>query len=104
MRKAVDQVLETGKPTWVISHYPFRPLGHASDDVIDATCDAYGISRVSGTRPACDACTMANMPRAPTSHETRSAPSPAAASASSAPPPSAFGWPPSSSSCSPKSP
>jgi len=31
MRDAVDQVLETGKPTYVISAFPFRPLGHASD-------------------------------------------------------------------------
>ncbi len=31
MRMAVDQVLETGKPTFVISRWPFRPGGHASD-------------------------------------------------------------------------
>merc|ERR1719440_1755320 len=31
MRNAVDQVLETGKPTYVISTFPFRPGGHASD-------------------------------------------------------------------------
>lgn len=31
MRQAVDQVLETGKPTYVISSFPFRPGGHASD-------------------------------------------------------------------------
>lgn len=31
MRKAVDQVLETGRPTYVISKFPFRPGGHASD-------------------------------------------------------------------------
>lgn len=31
MRQAVDQVLETGKPTYVISRFPFRPGGHASD-------------------------------------------------------------------------
>merc|ERR1719253_62983 len=32
MRKAVDQVLETGKPTYVLSSFPFRPGGHASDN------------------------------------------------------------------------
>lgn len=31
IRKAVDQVLETGRPTYVISSFPFRPGGHASD-------------------------------------------------------------------------
>merc|ERR1719491_681043 len=31
IRKAVDQVFETGKPSWVISRFPFRPGGHASD-------------------------------------------------------------------------
>lgn len=31
MRAAVDQVLETGRPTYVISRFPFRPGGHASD-------------------------------------------------------------------------
>ena len=31
VRKAVDQVLETGKPTYVIASFPFRPGGHASD-------------------------------------------------------------------------
>jgi hypothetical protein len=31
MRKAVDLVLETGKPTYCISRFPFRPGGHASD-------------------------------------------------------------------------
>lgn len=31
VRKAVDDALETGKPSYVITHYPFRPLGHASD-------------------------------------------------------------------------
>lgn len=31
MRKAIDQVLETGRPTYCISAFPFRPGGHASD-------------------------------------------------------------------------
>jgi hypothetical protein len=31
MRDAVDQVLATGKPTYCIASFPFRPLGHASD-------------------------------------------------------------------------
>jgi len=31
MRSAVDQVLETGKPTYCVSRFPFRPGGHASD-------------------------------------------------------------------------
>jgi pyruvate/2-oxoglutarate dehydrogenase complex dihydrolipoamide acyltransferase (E2) component len=31
MRNAVDQVLETGKPTYCVSRFPFRPGGHASD-------------------------------------------------------------------------
>ncbi|CAD7960440.1 unnamed protein product [Amoebophrya sp. A120] len=31
MKKACDQVLETGRPTYVISRWPFRPGGHASD-------------------------------------------------------------------------
>eukprot|EP00392_Amoebophrya_sp_AT5.2_P000465 g466.t1 len=31
MKKAADQVLETGRPTYVISRWPFRPGGHASD-------------------------------------------------------------------------
>jgi len=31
MRDAVDQVLATGRPTYCISSFPFRPLGHASD-------------------------------------------------------------------------
>jgi pyruvate/2-oxoglutarate dehydrogenase complex dihydrolipoamide acyltransferase (E2) component len=31
MRMAVDQVLETGRPTYVIARWPFRPGGHASD-------------------------------------------------------------------------
>lgn len=31
MRSAVDQVLDTGKPTYCISRFPFRPGGHASD-------------------------------------------------------------------------
>lgn len=31
MRDAVDQVLRTGRPTYVISHFPFRPGGHAND-------------------------------------------------------------------------
>ncbi|CAD7929159.1 unnamed protein product [Amoebophrya sp. A25] len=31
IRACVDDALEHGKPTWCISSYPFRPLGHASD-------------------------------------------------------------------------
>jgi len=31
MQQAVDQVLETGRPTYVISQFPFRPGGHAND-------------------------------------------------------------------------
>lgn len=31
VRGAVDATLETGKPTYAICSYPFRPLGHASD-------------------------------------------------------------------------
>lgn len=31
IRKSVDQVFETGKPSWCISRFPFRPGGHASD-------------------------------------------------------------------------
>ncbi|CAD7964295.1 unnamed protein product [Amoebophrya sp. A25] len=31
MKKAADQVMETGRPTYVISRWPFRPGGHASD-------------------------------------------------------------------------
>ena len=27
----MDTALETGKPTYVISSFPFRPSGHASD-------------------------------------------------------------------------
>jgi len=31
IRKAVDQIFETGKPSWCICRFPFRPGGHASD-------------------------------------------------------------------------
>jgi len=31
VRRAIDQVMETGKPTYVICAFPFRPGGHASD-------------------------------------------------------------------------
>jgi pyruvate/2-oxoglutarate dehydrogenase complex dihydrolipoamide acyltransferase (E2) component len=31
MRSAVDQVLATGKPSYCVSRFPFRPGGHASD-------------------------------------------------------------------------
>jgi pyruvate/2-oxoglutarate dehydrogenase complex dihydrolipoamide acyltransferase (E2) component len=47
VRKAVDQIFETGKPSWAISTYPFRPGGHASDgspagdELLRSQFDAY---------------------------------------------------------------
>ena len=52
-------------------------LGRASEETIKATLAAYGVSAVSGTRPlCCDAYTVSDMPRAPTSSVSRMQPLP----------------------------